>query len=260
MQAVENIVQQFDSITLDEMDHVKLLSRSDTKLAFHDSLLPQFLEKIQPHYRMLEITGMRGIDYESLYFDTPDFLFYNQNHNGQVKRFKVRYRKYMNSGLTFLEVKCKNNKEKTEKSRIQKNEIKLVLGNSSQEFLNGIVDSVESKNLEAKLWIYYTRYTLVSKTRNERLTIDVNMHFNSCHGTANAGQSISDQLVIAEVKQEKLSFDSDFMQLMREEKIHPLRFSKYCMASLSLFEHLKYNRFKPKLLTLKKICNGTKHE
>ncbi len=259
MHASTNIIQQYDPILLDEMNHVKLLSRSDTKMAFSLASLPAFLQLLQPHYRILEVDGIRGINYESLYFDTDGFLFYNQNHSGLANRYKVRYRKYMNSGLTFLEVKHKYNNQRTVKERIEKEVIETEFDDESQKFLSQIVPVASPQDLIPKLWIYYTRFTLVHRSRKERLTIDVNLRFKS-YGDASSSETISDQLVIAELKQENFSCNSDFIQLMREHRISEISFSKYCMASLTLFDHLKHNLFKPKLLTLKKICNGNNYE
>jgi len=39
-----------------------------------------------------------------------NFLFYNQHHNENRKRYKVRLRKYSNNNKSFFEIKIKNNK------------------------------------------------------------------------------------------------------------------------------------------------------
>ena len=51
-------------------------------------------------------------------------------------------------------------------------------------------------------------------------------------------------IVIAEVKQERMSRSSDFMKIVKEMRILPFRLSKYCMSSLQLWPQLKQNRFK----------------
>ena len=72
-------------------------------------------------------------------------------------------------------------------------------------------------------------------------------------------------LIIAEVKQERYNRDSPFIQAMKRSRIQPMRISKYCIGSVllnnstknNLFkEQFKYNRFKPKILTLNKIEYG----
>jgi hypothetical protein len=42
-----------------------------------------------------------------LYFDTDSKRFYHDHHNGKVKRTKIRMRNYVESNLTFLEIKKK---------------------------------------------------------------------------------------------------------------------------------------------------------
>ena len=107
------IVSDFSSISLKEMDGVKLMSRMDTKFVFKLEKLPSLLEKMTPFYRVLEINGKFIHDYKSLYFDTNARKFYIDHHNSRVNRNKIRFREYVENGLTFLEVKIKNNKGRT---------------------------------------------------------------------------------------------------------------------------------------------------
>ena len=113
-----NNTTQFSPIYLKNMDEVKLMNRSDTKFTFSVRKLPILLEKLVPFYDVLEIKGKRLHSYKSLYFDTDDRKFYNDHHNRRVNRHKIRFREYEDSGLIFLEVKCKNNKGKTIKKRM----------------------------------------------------------------------------------------------------------------------------------------------
>ena len=110
-------LQTFRPITLDEMDKVQLLNRMDTKFVFQVSKLPAFLEKIKERYRLLETNPLRYADYNSLYYDTPDFQLYFTHHRGKSGRYKIRFRSYNDTKLFFLEIKHKNNKGRTDKSR-----------------------------------------------------------------------------------------------------------------------------------------------
>ena len=60
-------------------------------------------------------------------------------------------------------------------------------------------------------------------------------------------------IVIAEVKQERMSRSSDFMRIAKEMHILPIRISKYCMSALELNPDLKRNRFKEKVLFINKL-------
>ena len=229
------------------MDSVKLMNRTDTKFVFPLSTLIKILPKLVEHYRVLEINGVRLNAYRSLYFDTEDFQFYHQHHNGKTNRNKVRFREYIDSGLSFLEVKRKNNKGKTIKKRIKVKKITESLDDSNLDFVNKVIGS--KMPLKPQHWNKFSRITFVHKRRKERLTIDVNFRFEDINSTKyNLGN-----LVIAEVKQAKRNLSSNFIRIIKEERIHPFRISKYCMATSTLFPQLKKNNFKRKFLHLDKL-------
>ena len=69
--------------------------------------------ELQNEYQVLEIKHRRLMHYASVYFDTPAFTFYFDHHNGKIRRTKIRQRKYVDSELTFLEIKQKNGKGET---------------------------------------------------------------------------------------------------------------------------------------------------
>jgi hypothetical protein len=100
------------------------------------------------------------------------------------------------------------------------------------------------------MWNSFQRITLVHKELNERLTLDFNIEFHYQNSTRKF-----DRLIIAELKQEDLNRNSEFYQLMKSNQIRPYRLSKYCIGSIELYgeDRLKFNRFKKKLLYLKKI-------
>ena len=229
------------------MDEVKLMNRTDTKFVFSLPTLHNIIPKLVDHYRVLEIDGVRLNAYRSLYFDTDDFMFYHQHHNGKTNRNKVRFREYVDSGLSFLEVKHKNNKGKTVKKRIKVKEIKETLEGSNIDFVNKAVGT--ELPLKPQHWNKFSRITFVHKKRKERLTIDVNLRFQDIDSTKN---NLSD-MVIAEVKQAKRNLSSNFIRIIKKERIHPFRISKYCMATARLFPHLKRNNFKRKFLHLDKL-------
>jgi len=113
LESIKNILDQFAPITLSEMDSVKLMNRTDTKFIFTTNELPKLLEELKNDYRLLDINGNKISRYESLYFDTEDFQLYHQHRCGKLNRYKVRFRKYVESELNYFEVKFKNNKGRT---------------------------------------------------------------------------------------------------------------------------------------------------
>ena len=240
------ILSDFTTITLQEMDGVKLMSRTDTKFAFKLSKLPALLSKLLPFYNILTIDGKVIHQYNSLYFDTNERKFYIAHHNSRVNRNKIRFREYVDSGLTFLEVKLKNNKGKTIKKRMKVDAISKELSKEQKVYIEKIIG--KSVDVTAKQWINFSRTTFVHKTQKERLTIDINLTFEN----EKESGDLKD-IVIAEVKQERMSRSSDFIRIAKEMSILPIRLSKYCISTMQLWPSIKQNRFKKKLLFINKL-------
>ena len=117
MNQIKSLLKKFNSISLEETSSVKLMNRTDTKFVFHTDKLKAVLEKAIEKYRVLEINKIRLPLYRTLYFDTDDSLMYNVHHQGKMNRYKVRHREYVDSGISFFEIKFKSNKGKTVKKR-----------------------------------------------------------------------------------------------------------------------------------------------
>lgn len=247
MEKIKNILADLRPITLSEMDTVKLMNRVDTKFAFSVEELIQILPKLSNDFNILEIEGTRLPSYKSLYFDENDFKFYNDHHNGRTSRYKVRFRKYVESEIYFLEVKHKY-KGRTHKTRIKVDEFENELSPTSLAFLEDAVEDLD--NIQPTMWNSFNRMTLVSQERKERLTLDINLKFEWKDNT-----KVFENLVIAELKQERVDRNTPFFQLMKKEGIRPYRLSKYCIGTIELYskKRIKYNRFKEKLLKLKTI-------
>ena len=245
--SLQNLLKDHQTLSLKELEKVKLLDRQDTKFVFNQVQLPLILDKIKPFYRILEINNELLSTYENTYFDTDDFLFYNQHHNEKRERYKVRFRKYSSNSNTFFEIKIKNNKNRTVKKRLMVDEMNGCLGGREIELVSNIIDPQPNK-LTTKLNIRFSRITMADNNFNERLTIDTNL--SAKNGSCS---KIFDKLVISEIKQKKYNPKSDFVQILRDLRIPEMRFSKYCMGMLHVNKEIKYNRFKPKLLQINKI-------
>jgi hypothetical protein len=243
----QNSLNDFQTLSLDELDKVKLLDRQDTKFVFNQIQLPQILKEIKPFYRILEIKNSSVFRYDNTYFDTSDFLFYNQHHNENRKRFKVRLRKYSSNSKPFFEIKIKNNKNRTAKKRLLVDGMNACLGEEEKNLVSGTIN-LPANELAPILNMQFSRITLVDKSFSERLTIDSNLFV--LNGTAS---KMFDQLVISEIKQKEYNPKSKFIHILRSLKIPEMRFSKYCMGMLHANKGIKYNRFKPKLLQINKI-------
>ena len=94
------------------------MDRLDSKFVAHASQLPALLKRMIPHFRVQEIKGVRISAYSTQYLDTPELSMYAMHHNRKLNRQKVRIRSYLDSDLSFLEVKNKSNVGRTTKLRI----------------------------------------------------------------------------------------------------------------------------------------------
>jgi len=246
MGTLKEIVDHYDSVSLQEMDTVRLMNRIDTKFVFNSVKLPQFLEELMPYYKVLEVCATRMNRYETLYFDTPDLKLYTLHHNGKLNRYKVRTRKYVDSDTGFFEIKFKNNRGRTIKSRIKHEEISGTLSGKSLKLIRKEFPLLAEK-LQPTLRIFFTRLTFVNNNMTERVTLDVGLRFSNAN-SEHAFQNIA----IAEVKQDRCG-KSGFTDLMRKNHIETSPMSKYCLAVCSLDFKVKKNNFKQKLLHLNKI-------
>jgi hypothetical protein len=242
-----SLFQSFNPVSLDALDSLSLMDRIDTKFIFNARLLPALLERIAPHYYVLEINGQRFMPYRSVYFDTPDYSLYLHHHNGRLERYKVRMRDYLISDRSFFEVKRKTVKKKTKKKRIevpfQCDEIKQ----DGLEFLR-YHSPLGDLKLVPSLENSFQRITLAGFASNERVTLDVEVCYQR------KGQKFSlDGLVIAEIKRGKACSHSPVQQALRELHVHTPGFSKYCIGIACMVDGVKYNNFKPKLLTINRI-------
>jgi hypothetical protein len=245
--AILQKVTQFEPISLAEMESVKLMNRTDAKFLIPLKTLPAILEDLRPHYRLLEVNGHRLADYETLYFDTESLQLYHEHQSGRLNRYKIRQRNYVQSNLIFTEVKFKNNKGRTIKTRVRQQQLP---GNELEENVLGFLmqkTPFDPADLQPVLWVDYTRLTLVSRTTSERLTLDLNLTFRNDHL-----QKSYEKVVVAEVKQESLKH-SFFLDLMKQYKLREGAISKYCLGIMSLYKSVKHNRFKLKFNHLQKI-------
>ncbi len=248
-EAVKHAVYQFESITLEEMDSVKLMDRFDTKFVFSVDRLTEILQLATDYYRILEIKDHRIFNYQSLYYDTIGFDMYHKHHNRKLNRFKVRKREYVNTGLVFFEVKYKSNKGRTRKKRIEVSNRNRKFCKEEKKFLKKITP-YRAKMLVPTLQNNFDRITLVHKHKAERVTIDIDLNYAK-------GSKMIDLpfLTIVEIKQGRNSGVSDLEKILKDKHILSLNFSKYCMGMVMAYNDLKYNRFKQKLIKINKLSN-----
>jgi hypothetical protein len=241
----------FDPVTLEEMDQVKLMDRFDKKFLFPVHKLQEVLSAISKSYRVLQINEKRIMSYTSMYYDTLGFVMYNDHHNRKLNRFKIRKREYLDSGDVFLEIKFKSNKGRTRKKRIEISNRHMAFCKDEKKFIKKLTP-YRPKMLYPSINNNFERITLVHKSSPERVTLDLNLTYRM--GEKNAQLA---SLCVAEIKQSRNAGTSDIEHVFRQNRILPMNFSKYCMGLIMVNPSIKYNRFKQKFIQLKKINNDS---
>lgn len=241
-----SLLEKFNPVTLNQLNHLKLMNRMDSKFVMPINSLKALLEKGNNQYLILDINGQRAFRYKTEYVDYPDFGLYLDHQNKRLNRFKIRYRTYPGSDFSFLEIKRKTNKGKTLKSRIEV-PIDERLTESDYAFIESVVP-LKARNLQIQTLNYFNRITLASFESNERITLDFGIELSDYNHTSKL-----EYLAIAEVKKEQSKGNSPFLQLLKEYQIHQSGFSKYCIGMALNNPTLKQNSFKPKILHLKKL-------
>jgi len=251
MTRISSILDDMNPITLDEMKNIRLMDRIDSKYVASVSLLPDILQKMITLFKVQEIEGDKFAAYTTQYLDTPELCMFVMHQNGKLNRQKIRIRSYINSKQSFLEIKNKNNKGRTNKKRIPVGISHLTSIND----LNGEKDFLSSHSLFdidhllPSLTNEFNRITFVNNNATERITIDINLSFRNCSTGIDANLG---NLMILELKQDGWKH-SDFRDILNELRIKKTSFSKYCIGTVLTNPGSKYNRFKAKTKIINKL-------
>lgn len=247
---INALLSRLHPITLDEMSSIRLMNRIDTKFVTNKSMLQKLLALTEGKYYAQEINGDRICPYRTMYWDTPDHKFYFTHQCQHYPRNKVRVRTYLESDLTFLEVKKKNNHGRTKKSRIQVSPDEPLEKPVVDAFLEKKV-GMELSSMKKVVQNTFDRITLVNYGKTERLTIDMNIHFDNAETgiTCDTGD-----LVVVELKRDGNIY-SPVKEMLRLLRIKPCGFSKYCVGMVLTNHEIKQNLLKPKIKIIDKLIN-----
>lgn len=248
---IQTILSGFSPITLQQMSAIRLMNRTDTKFVTTKRKLVELLQMAGDDYYVQAKDNQCITTYRTVYYDTEECGMYLAHHNGRLTREKIRVRTYMDTGDTFLEVKNKNNHGRTDKKRMKLENPDCLPKVSCDPFLEKhalyLVD-----DLHRKMENQFERITLVNRAMTERLTIDTNIHF---HHFDTDGRAFHPDLVIVELKRDGNVW-SPVRNMLRDLRIQPQGFSKYCIGSAFTNVHLKQNRFKPRMMRIHKILTS----
>lgn len=254
MQQIQKYLEDFRKISLDKIDSIKLMKRHDMKYVFHKDKLQSIFNYLYNDYQVLEIERNITFRYDNLYYDTDDYFFYYQHHNQKLNRYKLRCRRYNETKNCYFEIKFKTNKSKTIKTRILLNnkEINNELPKEAKEFARKTIAVNNGKIIDRvspALWVGFNRITFANLINKERLTFDMNLTYTD--KTSNTNKI--NNLIIAELKSDKISINSPFSKFLKGLNISPSNFSKYSMGIAITEKDIKSNRFKEKLKKLKTL-------
>lgn len=249
-----DVWRRMATTTLDQMRRVKLMNRIDTKYVLSEDVLPCLLdEAAAAGYRVQLIDGVRACRYDTLYYDTAPRDMYLAHHNRILTRQKIRTRRYVESGVTFLEIKNKSNRGRTRKKRIE----------IAPECFDNISHAEGVRPFFAEHARYgcevlspalstrFVRITLVNDSLTERLTIDLDLHYRDMRS---GRESTIERMAIVELKQDGRRA-SAIKDILRRMRIMPLKVSKYCLGTTLTVEGIRRNRFKEKLREIEKQLN-----
>jgi hypothetical protein len=248
---VEASLGRLMPVSLDALGSVSLMNRIEVKYLLNLGRVSTLIDLLADRYQALEIGDHRIFRYSSTYMDTSDSLFYYQHVRGQFDRFKIRYRLYESTDLSFLEVKKRTNKGRSIKWRIEKRTADGFLDSQARGFIEEH-SPVTADSIRPVLINRFSRITLAGIESRQRITIDFNITFSDFNSDASF---CFPWLAIVEIKKESYADSSYFRSIIKKVNAHPTSFSKYCVGSSLLNNSLKKNVLKRKLLLIKKLEN-----
>lgn len=113
------IPEELGRISLAELNAAaSMLTRVDRKYALKRVEAESLIADLDRGTRVLDIEGITAHSYASTYFDTPALDSFRGTAQPRRRRYKIRIRSYLDSGLAFLEVKTRGPRGRTVKERI----------------------------------------------------------------------------------------------------------------------------------------------
>lgn len=244
------LLGRFETVGLSQVANSATSNRIDTKFALREESVFEVLNDLKDECRILDVDGQKFSTYRTQYFDTESYALFRRHHAGRSNRYKVRARTYLNTQMSYVEIKRRTPAGMTTKVRRPTEQFETRLTAASREFIDTHC-SIGASELMPMLLNSFDRICLVSKNASERLTIDLNVEIET------GVEPICLQgVAVAEFKQERSNRsdrDAAFLRQMRAINVRPTRFSKYCMGLLLTNSDIKHNRFKPQLKELGRL-------
>lgn len=249
-------LKNFKSITLNQLNATaSFLKRIDRKFLLNSKQFSTILDELKNNFNVLEIDGKKVFNYDNVYMDTADYLFYNQHQNKLESRTKVRTRYYVDSNIAFFEYKQKNawvtNKYRYEFPSSEHG----FMTRGKKRFFDWVWQSVygweKAPDISPAIKTTYKRITMVSKSWDERLTIDFDIKATDLRKKYAETIDLKN-LVIVESK--SMKEDCDICNIMKKNKIEKASScSKYSLWVVYSGLAEKFDTFKETMEKIKEI-------
>jgi hypothetical protein len=168
-----DLVDALPGLGLEEVDaRAALQTRVDRKYVVDPRTWGEVLATLD-RPGVLEIDGRRSFGYSSTYYDTEELDSYRDAARRRPRRYKVRTRRYLDTGSAAIEVKLRASSGATAKSRqwLPEAPADAPLPAEAVAFVGGFDRiGVRADRLGAVLTTAYQRVTLV--TADARITVD----------------------------------------------------------------------------------------
>ncbi|GAB7051166.1 VTC domain-containing protein [Catenuloplanes indicus] len=243
-------------ITLDELvARAALLHRVDRKYVLAGADLSAFLDRLGDDTRVLEIDGRRTFRYRSDYLDTPALTAYLGAAHRRRRRFKIRFRRYEESGARFIEVKTRGRRGGTVKERMPHDDAALTPDGLAYvvRTLGAAGIAAAGLSLTPALTSRYRRTTLFLPGCGARVTVDEDLCWELPDGTA---RRVPDRFVV-ETKSTGGASEAD--RVLWSLGRRPCPISKYATGLAALRPGLPANRWRPVLRRLAPVPTADHH-
>lgn len=235
--ALETMTAGLTTVQLDELnDTAELLHRVDRKYVVEVGLVERMIDELAPNLRVLQEGGRRSFGYQTVYFDTVDFHLYRLSATRRRGRYKVRIRRYLDSGDAMVEVKVKGTRGHTVKHRFPHDAGDELTPAMLAQVRGVVTDHSVLDDLVPTLTSAFARTTLLEETSRSRVTVDADL---VC--VARDGRDVTLDRLVLETK--SVGTASPIDRWLWRQGVRPSRISKYSTSMAILHPELPGNRW-----------------
>ncbi|MHA7269400.1 polyphosphate polymerase domain-containing protein [Arthrobacter sp. HLT1-20] len=240
--ALEARLSELPTIGLEELNAAAALqTRIDRKYLVPTEKFTQLFNGFRAEMRVLDTDGTKIFPYDSVYFDTPGLDSFFLAAHGRRRRYKIRTRSYLDSGVSFLEVKTEGSRSATVKERIPYDPAhRSIITAEGAAYIAETLRSAGQRppvNLAPVLETVYGRITLFLPATTSRATIDLDVAWS----LPGKPPLIMSDAVVVETKSGSAPGQLD--KYLWHHGVRPARISKFATGLATLMPQLPGNRW-----------------